>query len=449
MKIKQFTAENIKKLKVVEITPKGSMVQITGANGQGKSSVLDAIEYAICGTVSIPSAPVRKGAGKAKIRLDLGDVVVTRRFIEGGGTSLAVENAQGASYKSPQKMLDDLMGRISFDPLGFTRLHPKEQLEELRRLVKLEINLDEIDQLNEEDYKKRTEVGRLLRGLQSEQDAIAVPENLPAESIDLTKLTQELAEAGEKNAAISAEKNRRDYAKRRIEELRSAARKQRDEAERLRRLAETIDAEANRIETEADALGEGELKMPALEAFVDLAVLTGAIEEGRRHNKLIEDRDRRRQVEAKIAETENEQTRLTNAIEARNKQKTEAIAKAEMPVPGLGFGDGEVLYNDLPLNVASDAEQLRVSVAIAMAANPKLRVIRIRDGSLLDDKNLALIAEMAEKGDYQVWIERVDTSGKVGIVMEDGQVVSVHDEPEKESAPAPKKGKGKKHEKTD
>ena len=93
-----------------------------------------------------------------------------------------------------------------------------------------------------------------------------------------------------------------------------------------------------------------------------------------------------------------------------------------MPVKGLSFGEGEVVFNGLPLNQASDAEQLRVSIAIAMAANPKLRVLRIRDGSLLDERSLAAVATMADTQDYQIWIERVDSSGKVGVHMEDGEV---------------------------
>ena len=93
-----------------------------------------------------------------------------------------------------------------------------------------------------------------------------------------------------------------------------------------------------------------------------------------------------------------------------------------MPIDDLTFGDGAVLFKGLPFEQGSSAEQLRVSVAIAMAANPKLRVLRIKEGSLLDEDGIALIQKMAEGGDYQIWIERVDTSGKVGIVMEDGAV---------------------------
>ncbi len=62
-----------------------------------------------------------------------------------------------------------------------------------------------------------------------------------------------------------------------------------------------------------------------------------------------------------------------------------------------------------------------------MAANPKLKVLRIQDGSLLDEQNMRLLTEMAEASDYQIWLERVDTSGKVGVVMEDGMVKGATD----------------------
>lgn len=62
---------------------------------------------------------------------------------------------------------------------------------------------------------------------------------------------------------------------------------------------------------------------------------------------------------------------------------------------------------------------------MAMATNPELRVIRILDGSLLDDTNLALITDMATEHDYQVWIERVGTTADgTAVLIEDGQVAS-------------------------
>lgn len=154
MKIVKLTAENVKKLRAVEITPAGEIVNITGRNGQGKTSVLDSIWWALAGTSHIQAKPIRKGETKARIRLDLGELIVERRFSDAGST-LFVENAEGARYSSPQKMLDALLGELSFDPLAFARMDGKKQFDELRRVVKLEVDLGKLDGLNRADYERR------------------------------------------------------------------------------------------------------------------------------------------------------------------------------------------------------------------------------------------------------------------------------------------------------
>jgi hypothetical protein len=94
-----------------------------------------------------------------------------------------------------------------------------------------------------------------------------------------------------------------------------------------------------------------------------------------------------------------------------------------MPVESLAFGEGEVLYGGLPLGNASSAEQLRVSVGVAMAANPTLRILRVRDGSLLDDNSLELLSSLVAANNFQLWIERVEESDqRPCVVMEDGAV---------------------------
>src|SRR5262245_45260325 len=114
MKIIQLTAENVKRLKLVNITPKGEYVEITGKNGSGKTSVLDSIWWALGGKADIQAQPIRRGADKASIRLDLGSMVVERKFLSSGATTITVKNAEGAIYPSPQAMLDELIGRLSF-----------------------------------------------------------------------------------------------------------------------------------------------------------------------------------------------------------------------------------------------------------------------------------------------------------------------------------------------
>ena len=84
MKIIKLEAENIKRLVAVEITPDGHMVQISGRNGAGKTSVLDAIWWALAGADAIQAKPIREGETTAHITLDLGEIVVERSFTSKG-----------------------------------------------------------------------------------------------------------------------------------------------------------------------------------------------------------------------------------------------------------------------------------------------------------------------------------------------------------------------------
>jgi hypothetical protein len=115
---------------------------------------------------------------------------------------------------------------------------------------------------------------------------------------------------------------------------------------------------------------------------------------------------------------------LTAQMEARAKAKQVAIASAKMPLEELSFGDGEVLYEGVPLAQVSSAERIRVSFAIAIAKNPKLRVVLLKDGPLLDETSLAMVAAMAEEADVQIWIERIG-KGPVGVLIQDGEVAAV------------------------
>lgn len=414
MKILKLTAENIKKLKVVEIVPNGSVVQITGPNGSGKSSVLDAIYYALAGTKDIPSQPIRKGTQKASVKLDLGEVTVIRRFTE-GGTTLVVEGEKGSRFPSPQRMLDDLLGTLTFDPLAFSRMDAKKQLEELRGMVKLEEDIDALDVQNAADYAKRTELNRQAKAIEGQMAGIVVPCNTPDKPMDVSELLHEMEEAGKHNSGIERIKSEAASRKRHAEELEERATKLRSDIERMNQEIKQL---------ESDAIKDRKASQVALPLEIDTNALRQKIEYARTINEQVQEKSKYAALASQAANLDTQAANLSSAIQERQERRQKVIAEAAMPVPGLSFGQGEILFNGLPFNQASDAEQLRISIAIAMASNPKLRVLRIRDGSLLDEKSLANVAAMADLNDYQIWIERVETSGKVGVVMEDGAVVA-------------------------
>ncbi|MCU1326625.1 MAG: uncharacterized protein JWN34_1995 [Bryobacterales bacterium] len=449
MKILKLTAENVKKLKVVELSPTGGLNQITGKNGSGKTSVLDAIWWALGGKEGIQDKPVRVGQAKACIRLDLGPYVVQRTFTAAGGTALTVENAEGARYPSPQAMLDELLGELSFDPLAFSRMAPKAQFDELRRISKLAVDIDALNAQNAGDFKARTDLNRDLRAKRAQAESLVVPADTPSETIDENALVDEIQAAGEHNADIENRKARREQAAREVIEreaeasrMETSANQHRERtAKRVKELQDQIAAlqaesaesiksyyeatmvardRAAEIQKKLDSAGE-------LPAPIDVATLRRSLDAAKTVNANVRMLKQKAIVTAEAEALEANAKKLTDAMAEREREKATAISSAEMPIDGLSFGEGTVLYNGIPFNQASGAEQLRVSCSIAMAGNPKLRVIRIQDGSLLDEDGIQLIADMAADKDYQVWLERVDSSGKIGIVMEDGEVASVNE----------------------
>lgn len=428
MRIVKLTAENVKKLRAVEITPTGDVVTITGKNGAGKTSVLDAIWWALAGTKHIQAAPIRKGQNKARIRLDLGELVVERRFTA-KGSALTVESADGARYTSPQGILDALLGALTFDPLAFVSQDPRKQFETLRGIVPLEVDVDELDALNRGDYDRRTEVSRDARASRAQAEGITVPDELPVGPLNTAALLTRIREAAKTNTEIEAQRAQRGRTQEALVGIRNEAGLARSRAQELRAQADTLESEARIAEAQADRQEAALLDLPALPPLVDVDAVSRDLEQAQAVNKLVEQRQQRDRWAATADELEEKARQLTSVIDARQKAKADAIAKAPMPVEGLGLGDGIVTFAGIPFDQASTAEQLRVSLAIAMAANPKLRVIRIKEGSLLDKAGQRLIAEMAQAHDYQLWVEQVDDSGKMGFYIEDGQVVAVDGEP--------------------
>lgn len=425
MKIIALQAENIKRLSAVAIRPDGNLVQITGRNGAGKTSVLDAIWWALAGAGNVQTSPIRKGEEKAHIQLDLGDLTVLRRFkAQDDGaftTSLVVEGADGARYRSPQAMLDALVGELSFDPLEFTRLSPKEQYDRLRRLVP-GVDFDALDEANRSDYDRRRDVNRRVNELRAQAGGIEIPDDLPEAPVDEDGLTAKMADASRHNAEIEREAARREQGEQRAVSSEQDADRFEAEAKDLRARAEEADERAHQARKQAADLRAEMSGADALPKPLDVTDLQEQLRQARQVNREIGARVQRDDLTSEADALAAEADKLTEAMAERTEAKRRAVAEADLPVDGLGFDDEGVTLGGLPFGQASDAEQLEASVAIAMAANPQLRVIRVRDGSLLDEDAMTQLAGLAEQQDCQVWIERVDTSGKVGFVVEDGHL---------------------------
>lgn len=415
LQVLNLQAENYKRLRAVDITPEGNVVFIGGRNAQGKTSVLDAIWAALAGGEASRATqqPIRDGQDVAIVRLDLGDMVVTRRWTKDDSGSLTVESPEGAKYSSPQKVLDQLIGVRAFDPLAFTRQSARDQVATLVATVDLPFDPDELERERKGVFDRRTEINRDVTKLEGQLAGYPLPDpSLPDAEVSAVDVLDELEAAREHNtnlqraADIAAELDRqRDSIDDRISEHEHKIKVLREERDRV---------ELRRQDAFADSQGDP----------VDTEAITARLAGVEQTNARIRQAQHRAAVAAELSDRKQAAAQHTLALQEIEQRKAEALTAVAFPVPGLSFNESGVTYNGIPFSQASAAEQLRVSVALAMAANPTLRVLRILDGSLLDSASLEIIAALAAENEYQVWIEVVDESGSVGFVIEDGSVRS-------------------------
>lgn len=401
MRIVELKAENVKRLHAVRIVPDSDMVVIAGKNGQGKSSVLDAIEMALGGQSCLPPKPVHEGSDSAYIKLKLDNGLVVKRKISSDGKStLHVESQDGAKYSSPQSMLNAMLGELSFDPLSFSRMKPKEQLEALRKIAG--IDTASLDQERKFAYDQRTEINREIKRLESEIASFSGDLSVQSEEIDVGELMSKLKIAQEIE-------NKKTNINQTMYEIHT-------EIKDLTSQIKNKEDRFNALQIQYEAL----LKEPC----EDVALIQKEIVDSQRTNEQVRQKRKRLSVEENLLSHNRMQEKITQEIKQLDDKKESLIKSAKLPMKNISFDDEHVLLDGIPFEQASSAEQLRASVAMGIALNPKLRVLLVRDGSLLDSDSLKLLAQMAEEHDCQVWVERVDTTDGVGIVIEDGEVKS-------------------------
>ncbi len=409
MKIVSLESENVKRLKAVRIKPDGSLVQITGKNGAGKTSVLDSITMALAGGSTIPEKPIREGEEKAKVVVDLGDIKVTRTWTANDKAYFAVETKEGAKYPSPQALLDKLTGRLSFDPLAFARMEAKRQAETLRQLVGIDFSM--LDQKRKELYEERQLINRTIRDIEGRLRNMPEVES-PDEEIDIVALSRLYTDAVNHQKENAEKRHKVEEIRRYIAELKA-------DIEALEKELEIKKASLAEVEKDGSELRRevAVLKDP------DIPGMSGKLQTAEATNKLVRQKKERSETQAELDCSRQDVDLLSEKILEIDEEKQKALSEAKFPITGLSFDENGVTYNGIPFSQASSAEQLRISVAMGLALNPKIRVILIRDGSLLDADNMRIIGEMAEANDSQVWVERVSDGGKVGVVIEDGEVV--------------------------
>lgn len=427
LRVVKLVAENVKGLKAIEITPDENLQVIAGANGQGKTSVMDAIWLALAGGAASKglAKPMRDGTDHAKSQLDLGEYIVTRKWTSNDKSTLTVTSKEGAKFSSPQKMLDELIGSLSFDPLAFANLDPKKQLETLLKLVN--IDPSKIDSQKKTLFDNRTVINREVKTLRSKLDEYADISfgNIPDEEVKSSDVLEEMTKA---QTALQTNNNKRQYLTELMGEYKVLKSETENDHMAITRLEQQLKAMKESYEEKQRVLIEirekGTKVQEEVQSLVDpdMTVFNEKLAKIDEINQAVRRKKSIQQLADEFQQKSDHADDLTLKIKNLDEQKEKMMKEAKFPIEGLTFDENGILYNGVPLKQCSAAERLKVSMAMAMALNPRLKVIRILDGSLLDKKNMKVIEDLAKENDYQVWIEVVDESGQVGITIENGEI---------------------------
>lgn len=408
MKIIGLKAENIKGLKAVDLTPEGDFVEISGKNGAGKSSVLDAIWLALGGKDAAKDVTkaLRNGTDSGFVDLDLGSLKVRRTFSENGTTKLtvkAIHDGIESTVGAGQTTLDALRA-VALDPAGFISLSPREQRDALLKVIDLGIDLDEWAAERKQIFEDRTDIGRQAKTLGA---APEVDEALPEVEQSASEIIERLREVEAKNRARAA-----------------AEQELQQWAEEIDRTTQAISELTQRLEkqTKAHAAAQDELNaLPDLQPTVDLETQLSTVEET---NAKIRANQNARAVAQRLAALNAEYANKTKALEAHDQKKIDALTNANISLDGLSIGEDGITYDGVPFQDLNSGAQIEVAFWILAELNPRLRIVQIRHGSLLDDDAFEKIKTLAAENDFQIWIETVGTGSENAIIIEAGEVAA-------------------------
>lgn len=429
--IVELTVTNFKGIKAVAINAEGkSLVQITGKAGQGKTSVIDAIWAALGGRLFTTGTksekttkPIRAGEKRASVRLDLGEMIVTRVWTKDGPGELTVQSARGAVYNGPQGVLDELLGRFAFDITAFARQTESEQISTLIDVIRDDLPFDPeaLERQREMTFEERKVANRLLK----QKEAIAQQgwaldlSGIPDEPISIREVIAEKDRIDQHNATIA---NNVTHLNQLDDDL-ARAEGDLNECERRIREAKALQiaakhaAEAARLKvTEQQAVVDADVPLDDTEIIERLNTVDAT-------NVQVEEKRRHQAADAEYLEQKAVAEALTKKLEDIDTLKTEGIKSAKLPYPDLSFDENGVTLKGIPFKQVSGTERLLASAALAMAMNPELRILRVDGGEALDSEGLAALEKLAGDNDYQVWVSRVSEHDDGDVVIFDGAAV--------------------------
>lgn len=418
VKISSLELENVKRVRALSLEPTADgLTVIGGGNGQGKTSVLDAIAWALGGNRKRPDRPTREGsATPAQLRVELSNGIVVER--KGKNGALTVTDPEGR--RAGQALLDSFVEELAIDLPRFMAMSDREKADELLGIVGIGEELERLDRDLE-----RARSARLAKGQEKRAKAKVAEEapwypDAPEEPVSAADLLAEQQAAQATNMEnerirAAADRAERDH-ERAVSELSEAERAlaaATERAEAARRAASAASEAAKAAREMADACADADT--------TDLDVRIGEVD---RVNEMVRANRERARLQAEADDAEAQYRELDEDCDELQRSRVALLEGADMPLDGLSVEDGRLMYRGAAWGEMSGSEQLRVATAIVRRVKPECGFVLVDKLEQMDPSTLREFGEWAQSRGLQVIGTRVATDETCTVVIEDGRAVA-------------------------
>ena len=411
VKINKLEIENVKRVKAVTIEPTSNGLTILGGNNnQGKTSVLDAIAWALGGNKYKPSKPARDGSmNPPTLRLELSNGLIVER--KGKNSDLKVTDPSG--QKAGQQLLDSFVEELALNLPKFIESSAKDKANTLLQIIGVGEKLWELDRKEERLYNERRTIGQIAD--QKKKYAAEQPQypEAPNELVSIADLIHEQQEILARNGENAKKRQNRENI---VNSLHLS------EA-RLKQLKEQLaQEEATHESLMSDYIAANKsIEDLADESTDEIENSIANIEEINRKVRANLDKEK---AEEDAKQYGSQYDQLTKEIQDVRDERTSLLDSADLPLPGLSVEDGELVFEGQKWDNMSGSQQLRVSTAIVRKLKPECGFVLLDKLEQMDIPTLNEFGKWLESEGLQAIATRVSSGEECQIIIEDGYVVS-------------------------
>ncbi len=461
---------------ILEQNLDGKSVELVGGNGTGKTSVIDAIRFALTNK-SDRDYIVRNGETEGEILIETDTGLSINRKARTMQSDYKSVKQNGNIVPSPEAFLRDIITPLQLQPMEFMRMGKKEQnatildmidfpwnMETIREWfgeIPADVNyeqnilavLNDIQADNGTYFQSRQDVNRDIRAKKSvvKDIRLSLPQDYDGaqwENVNVGELYTRIEKIRNDNALIEKAKRMKEGHDGKIRSFEA------DREIALSALNNEIVAKGNSIDTQLAALREkitslekekeglGETKadrekvirseynervakyeadIAAYEEYADKETrpVDALLKEAANTEKMkshINEWRRMLSLENEIEELSKKSASYTEKIEKARNLPGEILEKSEIPIEGLSVKDGIPLINGLPVSNLSEGEKLLLCIDVAAQNHGGLQIILIDGVEKLSEENRNKLYARCRERDLQFIATRTDDSSDLTVI---------------------------------